>query len=164
MDSAKILPKLEELYPSPSLHLDAETNKLATQAFSEAAGPLLPYFFPLLKRRVLVEEDLEWYEADRSARFGMSMDELWNTKGGGEEPWNAAKPGFETLAKLLKEHKKDAGPFILGSEITYGDFLFVAGARMFEVVGEDAFEKYISQAEGYRELYEAGKKYVGESK
>ncbi|PPJ52397.1 hypothetical protein CBER1_09778 [Cercospora berteroae] len=160
MDSEKIIPKIEELYPSPSLHLDRTDIIDAVKAASgKVFYPLMSWFFPKVQSRILVEEDIAWFEEDRGRRFGMSMADLEKSKSE-EDCFEAAKPGFEMMEKLLTDFKKDDGPFIMGKEMCFGDLLLVGTVRMMEMLGEDEKEKFLGKVKGLRELYDAGKKYA----
>ncbi|KAF7188064.1 Glutathione S-transferase-like protein ustS [Pseudocercospora fuligena] len=163
MDSAQIAPELEKIQPNPPLHLDLKFHEKVGEAVGVMLNPLIAYFMPRVERDVIVEEDIEWFKADRTAKLGKPLTELEKEKGMGSAPWDAAKPGFQIIEKLLHEHKKDEGPFILGSEPTYGDLVLIAWTRMFKVVGDlakdDSFDKFVDGAKGLRELYEAGEKW-----
>ena len=159
MDSLEIAHKLEALSPQPPLHLETGLHEEAQKAMGQAFGQLLPYFMPKLARSVIVDEDIDWFHADRSARFGMPLDD-WEAQSGGDEAWEAAKPGFQRMAEVLTTHKRDEGPFIMGSTPCYGDFIFVAGIQMFRVVSEEAFERVVGHDLALRKVYEASKQWV----
>lgn len=154
MDSEKIAQRLEELRPQPSLHLEAGVHKEVEAALGKIIPPLIPYFMPRVGRDIVLEGDEQWFEDDRAQRFGTSLSELEKSKGG-EMAWEAAKPGFATLKEVMRKHKKSEGPFVLGKEPSYGDFMIVAGMKMFSVLGQDAFEKFAGQSTELRELYDA---------
>lgn len=91
---------------------------------------------PQIPRSVLRPESIEYFKAARAARFGMPLDVLEAEKGG-DSAWEAAKPGLDALEELVKgaEFKVDAGPFVLGSEISYADFVVVAVLEGFRRIG-----------------------------
>lgn len=159
MESLAIAPKLEELYPQPSLHLDNGFHEEAQTAIGEAIGPLIPYFMPRVARYVVVEEDVEWFHDDRSKRFGVSLDQLEAEKGG-DAAWEAAKSGFKHMAELLTKHKKDEGPFIMGSMPCYGDLVVVAAVQMFKAFDEKSGERFVGQDPAIRRVYEASEQWV----
>ncbi|KAF2216039.1 hypothetical protein CERZMDRAFT_34473 [Cercospora zeae-maydis SCOH1-5] len=160
MDSEKIIPKIEELYPSPSLHLDrTDIIDAEKAAVGKIFPPLMSWFFPKVASRILVEEDLPWFEDDRGRRFGMSMNDLEQSKSE-EDCFAEAQPGFEMLEKVLTDFKKDDGPFVMGKEICYADFLLVGLVRNMEMLGERERDLFVGRVKGLKELYEAGRKYA----
>lgn len=84
----------------------------------------------------------------------MPLDELEATKGG-EQAWEAAKPGLDALEALIREWKVDEGPFVLGSRVSYADFVVVAVLEGFRRVGEDLFERIVEGREGLRGVWVA---------
>lgn len=159
MDSKKIAQKLEDMKPSPSLHLDTGLHDKASAALGQAAGPLLPVFIPIIGRSIVLPSDSEWFENDRSKRFGMSMAEWEKTKGG-EPAWEASKPGMAELKKVMTENKKDEGPFIMGSVPCYGDLIVLGFLKFFRVLG--LWEKWLEAYNGpeMERLWEAGEKWM----
>ena len=110
---------------------------------------------PRIPRSILRVESVEYFEAARAARFGMPLDELEKNRGG-EGAWDAAGPGLDELEELVKggEFKVDAGPFMLGSEVSYADFVVVAVLEGFRRIGEDLFERIVEGKEGLRGVWE----------
>lgn len=145
MDSAVIANELESRYPEPSLRLDSDLEKEAQGAMGEVFMSLVPYLLPLAAQIVALG-DLDWFKEDRAKRFGMTVDEAFHTKKDGSSSFEAAKPGFERVAQVLKAHKLDQGPFILGSQVCYADFYLVATLQMFSQMGEDAYEEFMKHA------------------
>lgn len=103
------------------------------------------------------ENSVAYFRAARAARFGMDLDELEATRGG-EGAWEAAKPGLDELEVLMREHKVDEGPFVLGSKVSYADFVVVAVLEGFRRIGEDLFERIVAGRSGLRGVWEAVKK------
>ena len=80
---------------------------------------------PEIARSVILEEDREWFYADREKRLGklrgrkngngkmdeadwcvgMSLDEMEKTKGG-DQAWEVARPGFEKIRGIMGKYKK----------------------------------------------------------
>lgn len=84
----------------------------------------------------------------------MDLDELEATKGG-DGAWELAKPGLDELEELTREHKVDEGPFVLGSKVSYADFVVVAVLEGFRRIGGDLFERILQGREGLRGVWEA---------
>lgn len=154
MDSLAIAGRLEELCPEPSLHLEIGLHDRAAAAVAKIAVPLFPVFLPRVGRDVLVESTIPFVNASREKRFGMTMDELEASRGG-EQAWKAAEPAFSELKTLLTDHKRDDGPFILGSRVSYGDFVVVALLEGLRRIGQDMWEKVVGWDDSFRRLWEA---------
>lgn len=125
MDSQTIVEKLEELHPEPKLHLETGIHEAVRDAIKELIGALKAPLFLGAQRNVLREPSASWFAEDRARRFGKSLEQM-DADEGGEKAWKAAQPGLDALSAVLSKHKRDDGPFILGQEVCYGDFL-VAG-------------------------------------
>lgn len=160
MDSAAIATELEVRYPNPSLRLDPELEKEAQAAMGGVFMSLVPYLMQYAPN-IVSPEDLEWFKADRAERFGMTVEEAFETEKDGAPYFEAAKPGFENCAKVLRSHKVDQGPFILGSQPCYADFYLVATMQMFTQMGEEGFAEFTKEAPPeLKELHEACRKWT----
>lgn len=156
MDSAVIATELEKRYPEPSLHLEASLHEAAQGVISRIAFPLLPVFMPAIARNMIREADLEYWVAKREKLFGMPLDEFEKTKGG-EAAWQAAEPGMAALKEFLAANKRDAGPFILGSQVSYGDFIIAAMLESMRRLGEGIFERSVRYDASIGQLHAACK-------
>lgn len=159
MDSAAIASTLESVYPEPSIHLETGLHEKFGPTFGKIGGPLVPVFMPRIARDKLLESSVPWFQEARKKAFGMSLDELEQVKGG-EQAWAAAQPGFKELISFLTDHKQDEGPFVLGSQVSYVDFVIVSMAEAFRRIGDDLFEKFVAQDERLRELHQACQKWM----
>ena len=156
MHTAKIAPKLEELYPEPSLHLGLPTNDEA----GEIADMLTMFFAPGLMPSILdllQEPSKSWFIIDRERRLGMSLDEM-TQKLGGEQMWEKAEPYLEKLKKLLESNKKDEGPFILGNKPSLGDLLIVALFEGYRKLASD--DRLVTYDASFQKLNEACKQWT----
>lgn len=154
MDSGAIASRLESLYPQPTLRLENGLHQQVGSALGRTMGPLVPVFMPRIARDKLVESSVPWFQEARKERFGMSLDELEQTKGG-EQAWEAAQPGFEKLKQFLTDHKQDEGPFVLGSQVSYVDFVLASSMEALRRIGNDMYKRFVSHDERLRELHEA---------
>ena len=154
MDSLAIAKKLESLYPTPSLHLELGLHEQVGPIIGKIGKPLIAVFMPRVARDMLMDSSVPWFLEARKNTFGMSLDELEKTKGG-EQAWIAAEPGFEELKTFLYTHKRDEGPFVLGSQVSYADFVIVSMIEAFKRIGEDLFEKFVSYDESFSGLHGA---------
>lgn len=84
----------------------------------------------------------------------MDLDELEATKGG-DGAWAAAESGLDELEGLMREYKVDEGPFVLGSKVSYADFVVVAVLEGFRRIGGDLFERIVRGRDGLRGVWEA---------
>lgn len=161
MDSAAIASKLESLQSNPSLQLDNGLPPKLGPILGKVAGPLLPVFMPRIGRDMIVEESYDWFQKARAERFGMPLDELEKTKGG-DQAWEATRPGLTELRQFMKEHKQDDGPFVLGSQVCYADFLIVSTMEALRRIGDDLYEKLVKRSgdDSLRQLHEACQKWM----
>jgi glutathione S-transferase len=153
-DSLAIAQWAETHHPSPSLHLSETPHTLAATLISQATFPLIPVFMPLIPRTILRSSSIPHFLSIRAARFGMPLDELEATRGG-EQAWAAAKPGLDALEKFVGgEWKVDAGRWVLGSRVSYADFMVGAVLEGFRRVDCGIFERVLEEREALRGVWE----------
>ena len=109
---------------------------------------------PLIPRHILRPTSIAHFNTSRAARFGMPLDELEATRGG-EAAWEAAKPGLDALEAFMGEWKVDEGPFVLGSRVSYADFVVVGLLEGFRRVGGGLFEGVVEGRGGLRGVWGA---------
>ncbi|MBA7490072.1 hypothetical protein ES702_00606 [subsurface metagenome] len=140
MDSRQIANKLESLYPSPSLHLDSPVLAKLESIMPELMPTLSGVYIPLVPERLLNEASHpHWYKT-REAKFGMPLSKLAETKDG-DVAYNGAKPHLEEVTAMLKEVA--SGPYFLGQEVSYADFVWAGFLIFMKRIGDDVFEKVL---------------------
>lgn len=158
MDSSKIVEKLEAAHPDPSLQLNDALQQQAQEALTKILFPMVAFVFLRVHGKVVTEGEMDWFRTDREQRACQMLGrdhislEEWERESGGEEAFKASEPGMERLSKLLEEHKKDGGPFVLGSEPCYTDLMVVGLAEFYRRIGDGAYEKLVGSVRG-RHLY-----------
>ncbi|KAK3072424.1 hypothetical protein LTR53_006838 [Teratosphaeriaceae sp. CCFEE 6253] len=125
MESLPIANKLETLYPSPSLLLESGLHKEADKLSTAMIATAGPEFLVSIADELLREPAGAWFRADRLKRFGATLDDI-EANMGGEKGWPAVEALLVRIKTLLTSHKKDEGPFILGSTPGYGDLILAA--------------------------------------
>lgn len=156
MESAIIVKKLEAAHPEPPLPLELDLLKEMDPITGKVLGPLMPLIMPCVRRDVIRKESEEWFKKDRERRFG-APEEEYERERGGEVAWKGAELGQQQMASFLKAKKRDEGPFILGSTVSYPDFVLTARCVFVRFIGEDNYERFVGPVEGLRELHEACK-------
>ena len=154
MDSAVIAPEIEKRYPEPSLHLDNGLHEQASAILGQLAFPLLGVLYPRIFRDILIDSVVPWWRAKREATLGCTIEEFEAAKGG-EPAWKAAEPGIAAMQKFLTENKRDEGPFILGSQVCYADFIVAGMAEALRRIGQDLYDRVTSSCKGVKELHVA---------
>nr|POE73041.1 glutathione s-transferase-like protein usts [Quercus suber] len=156
MDSMKIAKAIEKVYPEPSCHLETglqdEVDALAAKIFQ----PLFPNVINSIVQNVLQEPSKSWCIEDRERRFGMSL-QAFQEKMGGEPAWKTAEPGMIELKKMLTERKQDAGPYILGSKVTYGDLMIGALFEGLKRMDLQVYERFMAFDESFAKHHETCK-------
>ncbi|EME41571.1 hypothetical protein DOTSEDRAFT_55362 [Dothistroma septosporum NZE10] len=146
MDSAKIAVELEKRYPSPkfpSLKLEEGTQDEVMKLFGGVAVPLLPMIYDKIASNILLEESVTEWKAKKSKQMGMPFEE-WVAKNGGEGAWEKAGEGIGKLVESVKGRKKDEGPFILGRELSCGDFVVAGLLESCRRIDKGLYERMLS--------------------
>ena len=157
MDSINIAEKLESVFPDPTLRLDAQLHEPVTEAVTNVTIALFVDINAACVRNALTEKSASWFAEDRKKRFGGDVFEL-SAAHGGEAMWKAGEaPGgaFEKLKEVLTKHRKDSGPFVLGSEVSYGDFVAASLFEAFESVDTKMYDRFMSFDDSFKKLHEA---------
>lgn len=158
MDSAKIVEKLEQLHPEPSLRLNPALEKEYGEISSKVIFPCASMLFRGVNDKINPDSSTDWFRKDREGRLGGTLEQL-DEKNGGEVGWKNAQPGLKRFEALLKDHKEDSGPFVLGSKVSYVDLMAVGIVEFYRRIGEDLYERLIAEVQGLKELEEACKPY-----
>lgn len=154
MESMDIAEKLEALYPEPTLQMDKDDHRKVQATIDAATFPVLAFVMPPV-RDLFDDETRAWFEEDRKGRLGMSLDEFAAAKGT-EESWKALIPEFERIAKELRAMRVDEGPFILGSKVSYSDFIVCGFVEMFKrIEGGKTYKRLIAVDPIYKEINDA---------
>jgi glutathione S-transferase len=128
MDSRKIAEALDKLQPQPSLHMDRADIIDKTQATVLGVQQnLAANIMPRVPVFLLNPRSAEYFHETRSKRFGMPLEEFGKSEKSGETAWKNAAPHIQKLGELLREKK---GPFILGEDVSFADFV-VGGLFVF---------------------------------
>lgn len=161
-DSANIVVALESRYPESTLHLGKVSYEEAQGLVFKCALPLFPEYMPCIRNTLITEHSKPYWTRSRETLFGMTIDDFQRTKGG-ESAWQAAEPGFQALMKFLTEHKLDNGPFILGSQPSYADFILVAFLESSRRTSKEIFNRIVDFDPSIKELYNASRKWLERS-
>lgn len=125
MDSKKIALELEPRYPNPPLHLDSPVLGRVEAILHKIVTCIRPVFVPLVPKVFLNPASQAYFIPSREKGVGKSLDEFAN---GGEQGVEDAKPHVKELAGVLGENPE--GPFFLGKEVSYVDFVVVGWLKM----------------------------------
>ncbi|KAK3670991.1 hypothetical protein LTR78_009107 [Recurvomyces mirabilis] len=159
MGSEVLVDRLEQTYPEPSMHLNSNVHKLAEDICDRIMANAAPDFMVLVVDNWLQEPSKSWFAKDRIRRLGMTVQEC-RQKAGGE----VARPKIEEvsaeLRDLLSKHKTDEGPFILGSAVSYGDFVVGGLFEGLKRMDPEHYQTFIDYDQSFRKLHEAMKPWV----
>ncbi|KAM0477830.1 hypothetical protein ACHAPX_005596 [Trichoderma viride] len=151
MESGKIAKAIEKKYPSPAVHLDSPIVYRVGGLVSKCELAMHPNLLYKFAQVVLSEKSYDYWVGKYTEKFGMPLDE-YERQLGGEKSWVAALPYLIELTSLLKE-KQAEGPFFLGKDISYADFIW-AGALIFvKRVDENVFQELLDRT-GDRDVHE----------
>jgi glutathione S-transferase len=117
---------------------------------------------PRIRDNLITDHSKAFWVRTREKLFGMTVDEFQKTKGG-EQAWQAAQPGLQALSEFLTKHKRDSGPFILGSQVSYADLVLVAFIESTKRTSQAMLDRIVGFDKSIKELYEASSKWLERS-
>ncbi|KAL5113750.1 hypothetical protein ACEQ8H_008362 [Pleosporales sp. CAS-2024a] len=156
MDSWPIAHKLEELYPTPSLHLHDPIVVTVRDQTSKIMTPLTGFTITRVPRNLLNPRSAEYFESTRKVRFGMPLSEV-EEKWGTDEYWEEARGPVMQLVEWLKE---GGGPYFLGDMVSYADFIFVSAMHMMKRIDVNVFRRFLEFDAALPKLYDACKRWL----
>jgi glutathione S-transferase len=135
MDSAAIATALEAQHPTPPLHLDSPTLPKVFAALRSVMIAIEPVFLPGVPRSILAEASVPYWDATRTEAVGMPLDE-YERANPAAGCWDKAEEGVRAVVALLGE-KAGEGPFFLGGEVSYADFVWAGFLVFCKNLGEE---------------------------
>lgn len=136
------------------MHLDAGIHNEILEAVDAAVMAVVPNALVQLLK-ILPERSATFFAEDRKKRFGISLEELAKAKGGAAG-WEAARaPGgpLDKLRDVLTKHRRDEGPFALGSQVSYGDFIAASLFECLERTDIDSYHQLMSFDDQFKTLH-----------
>ncbi|SMR49307.1 unnamed protein product [Zymoseptoria tritici ST99CH_3D1] len=159
MDSAVIAPVLEKHVPQPTLHLENNLHNQLGPLVGRSLGPLMPVIYAQIGRAIILESYAEEWKKGKEAAFGCTMEE-YEERDGGEKAWKAAEPGFKAMGDFMQKNKKDDGPFVMGSQVCYADFVLAALVECVSKLGGGLYERIVALEPQLKMLHDACKPWL----
>ncbi|KAK4096832.1 hypothetical protein N658DRAFT_527464 [Parathielavia hyrcaniae] len=151
-DSRVIATTLEQARPSPPLHLDSPQLARLEELMRAIMLGLRSVYIPLVPRRLLNDASLPHWYRTRAEWIGMPVDEFERAHPAAEG-WAAAEGFLKEVTGLLKA-ADGKGPFFLGGEVSYADFVWGGFLVFLGRIGKDVVEEGLRRC-GDREVHEA---------
>ncbi|RMD40240.1 hypothetical protein DV735_g4892, partial [Chaetothyriales sp. CBS 134920] len=143
MDSSAIATEIEKRYPSPSVHLDSPLLPKVEQLRDAVGQAFAGIFMPLTPERLLSEPAKAYWHKTREEWVGMPLSQFAAERGG-QRAWDALQPHLQEATALLKADQ--SGPFFLGTEVSYADFVWAAFLIWLQRLGQDVWDKALETA------------------
>lgn len=158
MDSEDIATYLDEQYPNPPLPLSLPEDAELKKFFVGMVGPSRGLWMPLVPKNVLLPKCAEYFTRTREEIYcgGISLEEYRENQDY-EEIWANMLPGIKGLGGVLK---REEGPFIKGTEVSYWDFKIVGYLHFLNRVHKPFHDKLIGFEPALGRLYEASTKWL----
>jgi glutathione S-transferase len=114
--------------------------------------PLLaPIYIPRVPRDLLNDASVPHWMSTRPKWIGMSVEEF-ERRNPAQGAWDKAEGVIHEVTEMLKED--ESGPFFLGKEVSYADFVWGGFLIFLRRIGEDVLEEGLRRSGG-REVHEA---------
>jgi glutathione S-transferase len=154
VDSRNIADALEQLQPEPSLRLHSSYVERVQDAVLSVGKALAPIAIPRVPEMLLNPESEEYFRRTRRGRFdGIELVDLARSERAGEAAWEGAEGGWKDLVAILGEN----GPFVLGEEASYADFVLAGLWAFFKKLDKDGdlFGRVMGVDEAFGKHWEA---------
>ncbi|KAK5128148.1 hypothetical protein LTR08_004100 [Meristemomyces frigidus] len=160
MESRAIVAALEKLQPEPSLHLDNGYTDRVQAAVLNTTKALAPIGIPRTSEKLLNPASQPYFNETRKKRFGMSLKDLAISDRAGETAWKNVEPLLDELKGML--HENEGGPYVMGQQVSYADFILAGLWRFVELLDEDGdlFGRGMKFDEAFPKHYEACRKWL----
>ena len=156
MESTAIAEKLESLFPSPSLHLDSPILPKTRALFNKVLGPLHGSWMPGVATNLLPPRSKEFFDRTRAERLGKPLSQV-SEEFDLEEGFKKATPALQELAALLKETE---GPYFMGTEVSYADFVAAGSLEFLKVIDASVYARMVKIEPSLGEFYDACKPWL----
>jgi glutathione S-transferase len=156
VDSRNIADALEQLQPEPSLRLHSSYVERVQDAVLSVGKALAPIAIPRVPEMLLNPESEEYFRRTRRGRFdGIELVDLARSERAGEAAWEGAEGGWKDLVAILGEN--GGGPFVLGEEASYADFVLAGLWAFFKKLDKDGdlFGRVMGVDEAFGKHWEA---------
>jgi glutathione S-transferase len=156
VDSRNIADALEQLQPEPSLRLHSSYVERVQDAVLSVGKALAPIAIPRVPEMLLNPESEEYFRRTRRGRFdGIELVDLARSERAGEAAWEGAEGGWKDLVAILGGN--GGGPFVLGEEASYADFVLAGLWAFFKKLDKDGdlFGRVMGVDEAFGKHWEA---------
>lgn len=159
MDSHVIAKELEKRYPSPSLHHDEVMQAEIENAIQNVFTSVCVEAWIQLVHGVLPERSAVWWRQNREKRLAMSLEAYVAQSKSGDAD-KAAGQSIRELHDVIARYRRDDGPFVLGSKISYGDFAIAAFLESIERTHQPTYERLVGYNDVLQDLHLASKDWL----
>ncbi|KAG8411061.1 hypothetical protein J3458_016171 [Metarhizium acridum] len=142
MDSRKIANFIEKSHPQPSVHLDSPILPKVEQLTSDMLNQVRAACISRIPDNLLNKQSADYWYTTRAKRVGMPVGEF-EKKYGGEAAYAGAEPFLQGITALLQENS--AGPFFMGSTVSYADFVWVSALIFLKRIDEDIYRQVLQR-------------------
>jgi glutathione S-transferase len=143
MDSRAISERIEGLYPTPSARLDSLALSRLYDLIPRLVKAIQPIYLLRVPQRVLNEASQEYWYRTRGQLVGMPVEEF-AAKNPEKECWDRAEEVIKEVTALLKQGGD--GPFFLGKEVSYADFVWGGLLIFLKRQGEDGYQELLKRS------------------
>jgi glutathione S-transferase len=150
MNSTTIAEALEDLFPTPTLHVKDAATTRANDLLMKLMMTSFAAYMPLIPN-ILNPVSKEYYEREREALMGASLSDIYNAKGA------SAYADSQNELQAWKDFFEEdgSGPFVKGTQPSFADFVFVAWLSAVKEFSPEAFEQFVGFDETFRSVFDA---------
>ncbi|KAK3341879.1 hypothetical protein B0T25DRAFT_355212 [Lasiosphaeria hispida] len=146
MDSRKILTAINERHATPHLTVDSPYLAKVEALKPQIMGKVRSAYQVAVYRRLLSDASRPHWRRTREVIGAMTAEQLARDDLEPEWRWAEAEPLLKEVTALLKENAD--GPFFLGRELSYVDFVWASFLLFLQTIGDDVLEAALGYTGG----------------
>ena len=150
MNSLPIAQALEDLFPSPTLHVRDAISTKAEELLQKLMLASFAAYMPLIPN-ILNPVSKEYYEREREALMGVKLIDVYNAKGA--QAYADSQAELQAWKEFFDQDNN--GPFVKGQHPSFADFIFVAWLSAVKEFNPTAFTQFIGFDETFQKVFDA---------
>ena len=157
MESLEIVQELEKLHPEPKLIINPDQANEIRDLFMSCVRRCPGLFIVGTSRNLLAPASKVYFDPSRAKWYNVeSIDDI--AQNSDLANWGLIETGAKEVGSILRENP--AGPFVLGAEVSYTDFVILGVLQWAKTIDAEYYEKIVGFEPALKDLYDASQQWL----